>query len=175
MRGPLTGRLLVWLTTAVLLVTITVMLPRLAPLTEHDPFPARATIGSASQVRGGNVTVTSIRAAPHWSREDESYSLDDQDGYFVELRAFANTDRTATSLRASIVSDGRTYTNSDRASPYNPPAPPGFDTPQVIVFEVPDEALADAVVMVHFVEGSAARLALTGDTIEYVDALEGVE
>ena len=168
-------RLLAWLTTAAVLVAATVVLPRLAPLSDHDPFPTSATIGSASQVRDGSLLVTSVRAAPRWTRADESYSLAEQDGLFVEVRAMASPDRTASTLRAAIVSDGRTFRQSDRASPYNPPAAPGFDTQQVIVFEVPDEALADAAVLLNFVEDSEARLPLTGSTVEFVDVLEGVE
>lgn len=168
-RGP------VWVTTAALLVTLTVLVPRLAPMPGHDPFPTRATLGTATHIQDGSLTVTDVTAAPRWQREDESHSLAEVDGYFVEVRASASPDRTASSLRASIVSDGRTYRQSDRATPYNPPADPGFDTPVVIVFEVPAEALADAAVLLHYAEDSAARLALTGDTLQYVDALEGVE
>lgn len=169
------GRLLVWLTTAAVLATITVVLPRLAPDTDHDPFPAHATMGTATTIREGTLVVTGVRAAPRWFRDDVSYSLAERDGYFVEVRATASPARVATPLRASLVSDGRTYRTSDRASPYNPAAEPGFDTPQVLVFEVPGDALSDGAVLFHYAPDSEARLALTGDTVEFVDALEGVE
>lgn len=167
-------RFLVWLTTAAALVAFTVTLPRLSPLTDHDPFPARLSVGSTVHIADGTVHVTGVRAAPQWTSEDETYSLTEQGGVFVELRAVISPDRAATPLRAVLVSRGRTYSPSDRVSPYNDPAEPGFETDQVIVFEVPQDALADGAVLVHLAEGADARLGLD-DVVEHVAELEEVE
>lgn len=176
-------RLLGWIATATALVLICSYAPRLLPDGERDPLPTRVGLDEPARIAGGTVTVDRVRVAPDWTDGETSLSLG-KDGYFVEVLSRARPDQRATSLRARIRSDGRTYTPSDRVGPGSDPAPAGFSSPQLITFEVPADVLdqvttrdkdskrARGSVWVSLADGSAARLALTADTVERIDVLE---
>lgn len=166
-------RLLIWLATAVILVAVCVIAPRLHPSVDGaDAFPVRAGIGEPAKVGGGTVTFAEITYAPRWRSEDDGDDFTLEQGFFVRVLVDASPELEADQVAIEIKSQGRTYRQSDRAEDTFDTPEAGFTSPDSAIFEVPTDVLETGSVSVGFVRGSSAIIKISDADPRRSDVLE---
>lgn len=142
-------------------------------LTSADPFPARVAVGEQASLRLGTAKVTAVAAAPHVVVEGPGRPADHTStGTVILVGVEASSADRPRFLRGTLYSGARQYSTVSFGS-VNMSLAAGIPSPVPLIFELPNEAVTDAMrVRLYFAEDDAAEVALgrvpRQDTVRWV-------